>query len=183
LNYYIDIKVKPDGILSQNVLLNKLYSEFHKALYDLGTTSIGVSFPNYKIQLGNILRIHATLEDLEELQKKNWVEPLLKYCQISPISPIPKKVSYRIISRKQANMTLAKLRRLIKRGTITAEQATSYKAKMFTQGISNPYLELESSSNGQKHRRFIEFGDFSDTPIDGSFNQFGLSKTATIPWF
>jgi len=50
-------------------------------------------------------------------------------------------------------------------------------------GIDNPYLELESASNDNKHRRYISFGELSDTPISGEFDTFGLSKTATVPWF
>ena len=47
---------------------------------------------------------------------------------------------------------------------------------MFTQSLDNPYFELESSSNGHKHRRFIELGSLAETSIEGKFDQFGLSK-------
>jgi len=90
---------------------------------------------------------------------------------------------YRNISRIQSNMTEAKLRRLIKRGSITQEETKAYKAKMFQQGMDNPYLELESGSNGHKHRRYLQFGELSSQSVKGEFDQFGLSKTATVPWF
>ena len=80
-------------------------------------------------------------------------------------------------------MTQAKFNRLLKRGSITEDEAKQYKAKMFTKGLDNPYLELQSHSNGHKHRRYIQFGELLDSPITGEFDQFGLSKTATIPWF
>jgi len=80
-------------------------------------------------------------------------------------------------------MTSAKLRRLIKRGSISAEEAKKYKAKMFTQGLDNAYLELDSSSNCHKHRRYLEFGELISSPVLGGFDQFGLSKIATVPWF
>jgi len=54
---------------------------------------------------------------------------------------------------------------------------------MFQQGLDNPYLELDRSSNGHKHRRYIQFGELKTQIIEGAFDQFGLSKTATIPWF
>lgn len=183
MNYYIDIKVKPDADMRENVLLNKVYTKFHETLFVLDTTSIGVSFPKYQIKLGNILRIHSTISNLETLEGKNWLGPLADYCDVSPIFPIPKNVSHRTVSRKQTNMSPAKLRRLIKRGTITVEEAKNYKAKMFTQSLANPYLELESASNGHKHRRFIEFGAISSVAVQGNFDKFGLSKSATIPWF
>ena len=54
---------------------------------------------------------------------------------------------------------------------------------MFSQGLDYPYLELISCSNGEKHRRYIQFGDLKDTSVEGSFDSFGLSLQATIPWF
>lgn len=98
--------------------------------------------------------------------------------------PLPDTVKgFRTVSRKQANMSLAKLRRLEKRGSITEAESKAYKARMYTQGLDNPFIELESGSNGNKHRRFIEFGALSSLPVAGKFDHFGLSRTATIPWF
>jgi len=34
---------------------------------------------------------------------------------------------------------------------------------MFKQGMSNPYLELQSTSNGHKHLRYLIFGEISET--------------------
>jgi len=183
MNHYIDIKIKPDAEMRENVLLNKVYSKFHKALFTLQSTHIGVSFPHYKVMLGEVIRIHGTDAGLTELQAVNWLGGLAGYCVVSLIHAVPESVVYRTISRKQANMTEAKLRRLIKRGSISQDEIKRYKAKMFQQGLDNPYFELESSSNGQKHRRYIQFGDLSTESLEGVFDQFGLSKDATIPWF
>lgn len=183
MDNYLDIKIKPDAEMRQNVLLNKVYTKLHKALFSLKSTELGISFPCYKVMLGDVIRVHGTDTKLNQLQSTNWIGGLSGYCAISDITAIPKQVKHRIISRKQSNMTEAKLRRLIKRGSITTEEVKAYKAKMFTQGLDNPYLELESSSNGHKHRRYIQFGEPVDIPIKGEFDSFGLSKTATIPWF
>lgn len=183
MDHFIDIKIKPDAEMRENVLLNKVYSKFHKALFTLQSTYIGVSFPHYKVMLGDMIRIHGTEANLTELQAENWLGGLAGYCVVSLIHAVPDSVAYRTISRKQANMSEAKLRRLIKRGTIPTENYKAYKAKMFQQGLDNPYFELESSSNGQKHRRYIQFVDLSTESSEDVFDQFGLSKTATIPWF
>jgi CRISPR-associated endonuclease Csy4 len=53
--------------------IDKIYSKLHKALFDLQTTDLGVSFPNYKVMLGDILRIHGTESKLLELQNTNWL--------------------------------------------------------------------------------------------------------------
>ena len=180
---FIDIKIKPDAEMRKNVLLNKIYSKLHKALFTLKSIDIGISFPRYKVILGDVIRIHGTETKLGELQNTNWLGGLTGYCAVNSIQAIPENVAHRIISRKQANMTAAKLRRLIKRGSISAEKAKGYKTKMYTQGLDNPYLELESTSNGHQHRRYLSFGDLQNKPVEGDFDQFGLSKTATVPWF
>lgn len=117
------------------------------------------------------------------MQSSHWLGGLNGYCEVSPIRSVPESVQYRTISRVQSNMTEAKLRRLIKRGSISPDEAKAYKAKMFQKGLDNPYLELDSKSNGHKHRRYLKFGELNSEPVAGKFDQFGLSKIATVPWF
>ena len=183
MKHYIDILIKPDAEMPLNVLLNTVYTKFHKALCDLSSKNIGVSFPKYNVTLGNILRIHGSVEDVASLKADNWLGGMNGYCVISDITPVPGDTKFRTVSRKQITMTQSKLKRLIKRGSIPEEEVKQYKAKMFSQGLDNPYLELQSSSNGHKHRRYIEFGDLKTVPVAGSFDCFGLSKQATVPWF
>ena len=183
MNYYIDVQLKPDAEMRENVLLNKVYTKLHKALVSMCSTDIGVSFPCYRIKLGDVIRIHGSKENLSDLQASQWIGGLSGYCDVASISTIPEGAMHRMVFRKQANKTAAKLRRLIKRDSIPNEKIKPYKAQMYAESLDNPYLELESSSNGFKHRRFIAFGELGGEAITGSFDQFGLSKSATIPWF
>jgi CRISPR-associated endonuclease Csy4 len=183
MDHFIDIRIKPDDEMRENVLLNKVYTKFHKALCILESTDIGVSFPQFEVLLGRTFRVHGSLARLRELQDLQWLGGLLGYCDVDDILPVKGILKYRTVSRKQPAMTLAKLRRLANRGSITPEKAKEYKAKMFSKGLDNPYLELESISNGHLHRRYLEFGALRDSDASGEFDQFGLSRTATIPWF
>jgi len=183
MNSYIDIEIKPDAEMRLNVLLNGIYAKLHKALHDLTSTNIGVSFPKYNNTLGNILRIHGEDTALHNLCRVNWIGNMSGYCKISEIKPVPIDSKFRTISRKQTTMSQSKLNRLLKRGSISEDEIKQYKAKMFAKGLDNPYVELESVSNGHKYRRYIEFGKLLDNPIAGEFDQFGLSKTATVPIF
>lgn len=184
MDHYIDVTIKPDAEMRENVLLNKVYTKLHKALCTLQSTDLGISFPKYSVKLGKVLRIHGTNKRLTELQDLNWIGGLVGYCDKLYIRAIPEDgISYRTVSRKQANMTAAKLRRLIKRGSIPESDAKKYKAKMFSKSLDNPYLELQSGSNGHKHRRYLSFGRLINKLKNGHFDQFGLSKDATIPWF
>ena len=183
MDYYIDIKLNSNKEIRENVLLNQVYTAFHKRLYDLKSTELAVSFPQYRLKLGKLFRIHGNKEALEKLNEKDWLGKYKASCKVSTIDAIPEKVPYRTVSRVQQNMTEAKLRRLIKRGTIPEEDIKKYRIKMFQGGLDNPYVELVSMSNKQLHRRFIEFGELQSTEVKGEFDLFGLSKTSTIPWF
>jgi len=183
MKHYIDVQLKPDAEMRENVLLNKVYTKLHKALCTLKATDIGVSFPQYHVKLGDVVRIHGSDEKLVELQAMNWLGGLVGYCGVSDITPIPAQVKFRTVSRKQSNMTVSKSRRLVKRGSLSPDEVKQYKAKMFSKGLDHPYLELESGSNGHKHRRYIQFGELLNVQVEGEFDQFGLSKVATVPWF
>lgn len=183
MDNYIEITLRPDAEMPLNWLMNAIYTKFHKALHDLGSTSIGISFPKCKVTLGNTLRIHGSDKNLSALHQQDWLGGMKGYCKVSDITAVPESVKHCTISRKQTTMSGSKLRRLIKRGTISEEEAKQYRAKMFSKGLDNPYLELQSASNSHRHRRYIEFGELLDHPVIGEFDSFGLSKTATVPWF
>ena len=142
MDHFIDIKIKPNIEIRKNVLLNQIYGKLHKTLYSLNSTEIGISFPQYKIMLGDIIRLHGTETKLITLEQINWLGPLSKFCMVSSNLIIPSEVNHRIISRKQANMTEAKLRRLIKRNSISAAEIKDYKAKMFQQNFQSRNLSL-----------------------------------------
>jgi CRISPR-associated endonuclease Csy4 len=183
MDHYIEIQLKPDAEMRINVLMNKVFTKLHKALFEMKACDIGVSFPNYKILLGNKLRIHSSQDRLEEFQSKDWLGGLIGYCDVTNIQNIPNSVQYRTVSRKQQNMSNSKLNRLITRGSISEEEAKQYRVKMYSGGLTEAYLELESASNGRKHRRYIAQGELMDNLVEGEFDSFGLSKTATVPWF
>lgn len=185
MNHYIDINLFPDAEIPGSVLMNAVFSKLHKALCDLSSTSIGVSFPKANVTLCNLLRLHGGEPDLSNLMNKNWLGGISGYCKVSEVAQVPEFVKHRTVSRKHLTKSPAKLRRQVRRGNLTETQRADYQVKMTNQygQISLPYLDLTSGSNGHKHRRYIQLGELVDHPVIGDFDQFGLSKTATIPWF
>lgn len=183
MDSYIDIKLMPDAEMREAELSSKVFTKFHKALATLGTNQIGISFPLVNYKLGQLFRIHSGRGLLSELQSLNWLGPLSGYCQISEITTVPAQVNYRVVSAKRSNLSTSKLKRLVARGTIDKEGEKRYKIKMLSQGFNNPYLDLFSSSTGQVHRKFFEFGEIKHEAVEGVFDSHGLSKTGTIPWF
>lgn len=183
MEHYIDISIFPNSEFSETVLMNALYSKFHKALWALHSTSIGVSFPKYHTILGSILRIHGEKKTLQQLHDLDWQGNMSDYCMVSAILSVPVYTKFRTVSRIQPTMHQSKLRRLIKRGSIPENEISQYEEKMLSRYVDHPYVELRSGSNGHRHRRYIALGQLLEQPIPGEFDQFGLSKTATVPWF
>lgn len=184
MNYYFNINLLPDAEMPNAVLMNAICAKLHKVFFDLHSTTIGVSFPNYDVTLGNTVRIHGGEGDLQKLHTASWLGGMNGYCKFGAVTVVPSGVKYRTVYRKQATMSQSKLNRLLKRGTIKDENIKKYKSKMFAEkGLDKPYLDLISGSNGRRHRRYIELGELLDKPVIGKFDQFGLSKTATVPWF
>jgi len=183
MEYYIDIELRPDEDIRESPLMNLVYNKFHKALVELKTEQIGVSFPKFQIKLGEMLRLHGNKINLQNLQGLNWLGGIAGYCDISDVRKVPADVKYRTVSRIRTNMSKSKLARLKRRGSITPGEEKNYRAKMFSQGLDNPYLDLKSGTTGQTHRRFFHFGPLLDQPVEGKFDSYGLSKVATVPWF
>lgn len=193
MNYYLDVKIKPDAEMRENVLLNKVCTKLHKAIFGLKSTDIGISFPQVKIKLGRVIRIHSTQDRLNELQKLNWLGGLSGYCKVSDILPVPDKIKgHQTISRIRQNMSISRLQKKIahqkSKGYLKTDDDVKayekqYKAKMFKTGLNSPYLELQSTSTGNKYRLYITFGELQKQSVEGEFNHFGLSPTATVPIF
>lgn len=183
MTHYDDILLLPDPEFPATVLMNAVFAKLHKALHDSGSSTIGVSFPHSNRTLGDVLRLHGSDSDLQQLRQRHWLGGMSGYCQFSAIRPVPDDAKHRKVSRRQANMSQAKLKRLQRRGSISDGEAEQYRIKMASQRLTGPYLELQSVSNGQKHRRYLEFGPLQDDPIRGEFDHFGLSRGGTVPWF
>ncbi len=193
MTYYQDIELYPDNEIDIAFLRNKVYTKLHKAIFDLSTTNIGISFPQSDKKLGCIIRIHSTQGKLNELQNLNWLGGLSGYCKVGDILPVPDKVDgYLTVSRIRQNMSISKMQKRITHQKATGCLKTDddikayekqYKAKMFKTGLDNPYLELQSTSTGNKYRIYIAFGAIQKQPASGEFNKFGLSPTATVPIF
>ncbi len=187
MDHYQNVTLLPDPELTAPILMNALYSKLHKALCDLSTTQIGVSFPEADKTLGTCLRLHSDAAALKRLASTDWVGAMSGYCSLGEIKPVPGNVNYRAVFRRQPTMSAAKLRRLAARGSITEAEFEGYMAKASQRQRRMckqlPYVELVSGSTGQRHRRYIEQGALCETPTAGLFDQFGLSRGATIPWF
>jgi len=190
--YYQDIKLYPDIEIDIAFLRNKLYQKLHKAIFDLSASDIGISFPEMNKRLGCVIRIHSTQDKLNELQSLNWLGGLSGYCKVNEILPVPDKVKgHQTISRIRQRMNDAELKErimyqknqgILKTNDEVQAYAQQYKDEM-KKRMDNPYLELQSTSTGNKYQLYIAFGELQNQSVEGEFNNFGLSKIATVPIF
>jgi len=59
MDYYINLQFRADEDIPLYFIRNKTFTKLHKALHDQKQTSIGASFPGYKIKLGDVIRLHG----------------------------------------------------------------------------------------------------------------------------
>jgi CRISPR-associated endonuclease Csy4 len=74
-------------------------------------------------------------------------------------------------------------RRLAKRKGLTDEEAKRAIPLGAAERLNLPYVTIKSRSTGQDFRLFVDQMPPMDHAIFGSFNHYGLSATATVPWF
>ncbi len=187
MEYYINIHIHPMAELADAHILNTLYAKLHLQLATLDMTSIGVSFPevnNKKHTLGRCLRLHGNKTDLETLISTRWMDRLHDYATASALRPIPEDTQYRIVKRVQVKSSPERLRRrAMKRHGLTEQQAKEKIPDSITKKTTLPFINMQSSSTSQRFKLFIQHDKIQNKPTTGPFSAYGLSQTATIPWF
>ncbi len=185
MNYYLDIEPMPDADFDLHSLIGILYEKIHLLLVQNKGVNIGISFPQKTdFSLGNTLRLHGSAADLSIPEKKDWQKGLRDYLKTGPVSQIPQTAKYRLVKRAQSKSNPARLRRrLMKRHSISEEEAVKRIPDSMEKFLELPFVMMRSSSSQQHFRLFLQHGPLLDSPVKGTFNTYGLSTTATIPWF
>ncbi len=183
-NYYLDIQVEPDLEISAPALLNNLFAKFHRAMAQHCNGQIAVSFPKYDKTLGDVLRLFGTQEVLEQFMAQPWLKGLRDYTQVSDIQAVPEEVKgYRSVFRVQRKSPQNKRKRAVSKGWLSETEALEQMPDQAFQPLSLPYLQLHSLSNKQVMRVYIQLGELGNQPQTGEVSSYGLSRTATVPWF
>ena len=187
MDRYIDIHLLPDPEFTPPLLMSALFSKLHRALVDHGRGDIGVSFPDVDskhVRLGECLRLHGSGDALGLLMDLDWLQGMRDHTRLTPARPVPESASHRMVHRVQAKSSPARLRRrLMKRQGIDESAAADAIPDDAAERLQLPYVTLSSHSTKQRFRLFIEHAPVQASPVAGSFSQYGLSSTATVPWF
>ena len=192
MKYYLDITLLADAEANIGFLWHKVYGQVHIALVEgknaNGNSDIAVSFPEYgdkSFPLGNKLRLLASMrEQLQQLDIDKWLNRLSDYCHCTSIKEVPQAVSgFMRFKRVQFDTNVERLaRRRAKRKGESLEQAMQHFTGFKDQESKLPYINMISLSKNKRFRLFIEKEEENGEKM-GEFNCYGLSKTATVPWF
>lgn len=184
LGFYVDISVLQNTEMQNTILINMIFSKLHGALVKISNNDIGVSFPKVGKTLGSVLRLHGSEASLKKLLSEEWIEHLYDYAKLSEICPVPVVRKYRQVCRIQVKSNPERLlRRSIKKGWLAEDNLSEKLNKLHAKNSNLPFVDIRSSSTGQKYKLFIKHSEIMDQPQQGSFSLYGLSADATIPWF
>ena len=187
MDHYLEIRLLPDPEFKTTVLMNALFAKLHRALFDLDARCIGVSFPAADVDrpcLGDRLRLHGTSGDLQSLMAVEWLTGMRDHIELRGAVMVPDRVRYRVVKRVQAKSSPERLRRrLAKRKGMTEDEARRAIPLSAAERLNLPYVTIKSRSTGQDFRLFVDQRPPFDHAISGAFNHYGLSATATVPWF
>ena len=185
MDSYLDISVRPDPEFAAAQLMSVLFSKMHKAMVQMNNIRIGVSFPNHTPKsLGDKLRLHGSASALSQLMSQGWLIGMCDYVLVSEVATAPAHAKYRSVHRVQAKSNPERLRRrAMRRHNWDNATAMERIPDSAAESLSLPYVRIVSSSTKHHFPLFIRHGPVSDDKIEGSFNSYGLSARATIPWF
>ncbi|MFE8032360.1 type I-F CRISPR-associated endoribonuclease Cas6/Csy4 [Thiohalocapsa marina] len=187
MDHYQALRLLPDPEFSPTVLLNALFAKLHRALVDLPEPRVGISFPEYDAagqSLGERLRIHGSAAMLAALSEQPWLRGMRDHIANGPITVAPETSHSVRVRRVQAKSSPERLRRrLLRRHGLTPEAAIARQPLRDGERLSLPWLEVHSTSTGQRFRLFIDQQVHPEPPMSGQFSPYGLSATASLPWF
>ena len=113
-----------------------------------------------------------------------WLQGMRDHTQVSALAPAPAGAPHRQVARRQFKTNAERLRRRrMQRKGETAAQAAAHIPDSVERRPTLPYVQLRSSSTAQPFCLFIDHGPLQAQAVSGSFNTYGLSNSATIPWF
>lgn len=187
MSYYLDIHLLPDPEFPVHVLLSALYAKLHRALVELQTDTVGITFPAYQrspASLGAQLRLVGPASALDRLVSQASLGGMQGHVRWGVMAPVPPTAEHRLLRRVQAKSNPARLRRRqMKRHGLSEAEAMARVPDTAVELLRLPFLQVHSASTGQSFRLFLELGAPQQEVPDGRFNAYGLSTTRTVPWF
>lgn len=184
LTHYLDIHLRPDPEFLATQLLSALYAKLHRALVLMGGNQIAVCFPKMsRRDMGSQMRLLGPVGELDKLMALDWSRGMRDHAQFGPCLPIPLQHGLSKLHRVQTKSGAERLRRRqMKRHGMSYEQACVRVPDGKARLLDLPFVQLSSGSSGQRFSLYLRM-EPAASAVEGFFNAYGLSHTATIPWF
>jgi CRISPR-associated endonuclease Csy4 len=183
---YIDMRLMSDEETKLNQVIEILFVCLHRLLVEMKSDSVAVVFPDYRADLGHVggrIRLIGPANKLEAISESLLGFGIKDNIKLSPIAEIPNGAKHRTFSRVQVKCNPERVRRRrMKRHGISAEEALIAIPDSMAKTNNYPFIQVKSSSTGQSFQMYFRVSE-ELSPVDGVFNSYGLSSTATVPWF
>ncbi|WP_371193447.1 type I-F CRISPR-associated endoribonuclease Cas6/Csy4 [Glaciecola sp. SC05] len=207
MKHYLDITLLPDAEANLGFLWQKVFQQVHIALADNKVSeresAVAISIVCYgdkNFPLGNKLRLFATNEEqLHKINVGKWLARLTDYCHISSVKSVPSNVGQFACFRQKRIKGQGRLEsQLLRKAKHISEKFNVDYNKCLTELTTKPqfvestlpfiYVESQETkkrlgSDGQSTFPMFIDRELSNQPVAGKFDCYGLSKTATVPWF
>jgi CRISPR-associated endonuclease Csy4 len=106
------------------------------------------------------------------------------HTEVTPVTSVPADATQRQLRRVQAKSSPERLRRRqMRRHGLTEEQALERVPDSAAEFLKLPFVSLASATTGQTFPLYLGLGTPAPIAQAGTFNAYGLSTSATIPWF
>ncbi len=186
MDHYLDIRLLPDPEFAPAQLMNALFAKLHRVLAQLDSNQIGISFPEagrVNTALGSCLRLHGSEQALQHLMAQAWLTGMRDYVQAGHAASVPTSAGRQVVRRVQAKSSPERLRRRqMKRKGWSLAEAREAIPDSAAETLKLPFLIVRSLSTEQTFRLFVDQKP-ADRAIEGVFNAYGFSVTATLPRF
>ncbi len=191
MDHYLEILLHPDPEFTANILMSALFSKLHRGLVNHGSQRIGLSFPDIRPDstqgsrtLGQRVRLHGSRGNLHGLMQSGWLQGMRDHCELTGIMAVPDGAKQRVVCRVQAKSSPERLRRrLMMRKQIDEVAACESIPDSAAERLNLPFVTLSSATTSQRFKLFVEHRPIQDVAVPGIFSAYGLSNTATVPWF
>ncbi|WP_022850858.1 type I-F CRISPR-associated endoribonuclease Cas6/Csy4 [Limisalsivibrio acetivorans] len=188
MTHYVDIKAVPPSEVTVPVVLNKVFSRFHKALVQEDSPELAVSFPKEGVKdtgspLGDVIRVHGEEMSLKRFMETGWLGGMRDYVQAGMVKSVPSGAEHVAVRRVQVKSSMERVRRRqMKRHGYTEEEAREKYPDSAEKRTRKPFINVKSGSTEHSFRLFIQQKRVNE-PGEGGFNKYGLSKGGTVPLF
>ncbi|MWN05122.1 type I-F CRISPR-associated endoribonuclease Cas6/Csy4 [Gilliamella sp. Pas-s95] len=187
-SHYLELRAISQIEITEVDVMNQVMQSLHQILVN-HQGNIAISFPCYRVHqtLGGVIRLLGSEQELQNLkadiQQKSTISD---YALLMPITIVPTTIKgylrfSRVNPKGQSALRRAE-QRLTAQGKWTPEVKNKMIEKWGSVHLQYPHFHLHSKSTGQKFILWIKQEKCRE-PVQGNFNSYGLSQTATVPDF